>query len=407
VHIEGDPDVRATLAGLGEKIKASRPLHAGALERYLLIANDLAGMQLRSVLTPSLTVGAADLTLIATVSRAEGYVSLDNYGSQYLGPGQLSAGLAVNRLLGDDQMRFSGITTGNGELNYGQLAYSSVLNAEGLRVGASASQARTRAGHVLDPFDVRGRADTFIVSAGYPLWRTRNVSVLGRAVLDARNVDTDVLGVLVIEDRIRAARFGLTWFGFDRFGGANALDVELSQGLGGTEESDPLKSRAGADARSGRVAFDYERFQLIGASFGLTLGLAGQWTDAPLLAPEQFALGGRRFGRAYEPAELIGDRAWAVRLEPSYIGRASADWMRGYQLYAFYDAGEVYQEDAPAGTDASRSLASAGFGGRLNLGAIFAASLEAAWPLTRPVASYQVSGNGNDVRILGSVMARF
>ena len=83
-----------------------------------------------------------DLTLIATLKRAEGYLSLDNYGSKYLGPGQLNASVAANRLIGNDQLRFSGTTTGNNELNYGQIAYSNVLSAEGLRLLLSASQAR-------------------------------------------------------------------------------------------------------------------------------------------------------------------------------------------------------------------------------------------------------------------------
>lgn len=406
VHVEGDASVRAVLVELGERIKASRPLQGGVLERYLLIANDLAGMQLRSVLTPSQTVGAADLTLIASVKKVEGYVSLDNYGSKYLGPGQLNASVAANRLLGNDQLRFSGTTTGNGELGYGQLSYVNVLSAEGLRLLASVSQAKTRPGDVLEPFEVRGRADTYILSAGYPLWRTRNGSVLGRAVLDARNVDSDVLGVRVIEDRIRALRLGLTWLGLDRFDGSSAFDLEFTQGVGGTKEDDPLKSRAGAHGQSTKVVIDYERFQPFGSSYGLTIGFAGQWSDEPLLASEQYALGGRRFGRAYEPAELVGDRALAFRIEPAYIGRAGA-WLRVYQLYGFYDGGRVSDDSASAGTDRSRSLASAGFGTRLSLAGNIAATLEAAWPLTRPIASYAADGKGNDVRILASLTARF
>jgi hemolysin activation/secretion protein len=406
VRVEGDPGLAPTLAALGEKIKASRPLHASVLERYLLIANDLAGTQLRSVLTPSGTPGAADLTLIASVQRVEGYAAIDNYGSKYLGPGQFSAGAALNRLLGSDQLRVSGVSTGNGEMNYLQVAYSNVVGTEGLRLGASASRARTRPGFILEPFEVRGLADTFTLSASYPLWRTRNGSVLGRVLFDVRNADSDVLGVRVIEDRIRALRAGLTWTALDRLDGANTLDLELSRGVGGTEQDDPLKSRAGADARSSRFNLDYERYQPLGRGFGVAFGFTGQWSDAPLLSPEQFALGGRRFGRAYEPAELVGDHGWAVRIEPSYIGRG-AGWLSAYQVYAFYDGGEVRDNESAPSADARRSLASAGFGTRLDLGRHVSAALEAAWPLTRPVASYAASGEGDEVRILGSLSARF
>jgi len=409
VRIEGDPSVGQALAELGEKIKASRPLHASVLERYLLIANELPGVQLRSVLAPSQTLGAADLTLIATVKKDEGFVALDNYGSRYLGPGQLSAAIAANQLFGaNDQVRFTGVSTGHAELAYGQLAYSQVLNAEGLKLGAAVSQAQTKPGDVLEPFEVRGSADTATVSAGYPFLRTRNRSLLGRAVYDHRNVDTDILGTRVIKDKIRALRLGLTSLALDRLDGHNTLDVEYSAGLGGTRQDDLLKSRADADGKFSKIAFDYERFQRIGGSYGLTVGAGGQWAKEPLLSSEQFALGGRRFGRAYEPAELVGDRALALRVEPAYLGPGGGDWLKSYQLYGFYDLGKVWNlEGATPGTNYSRSLAAAGFGMRLVLDRNLTATLEAAWPLTKPVAGYQAGGNGKDARILGSMVVRF
>jgi hemolysin activation/secretion protein len=410
VRVEGDPAVSESLGDLGQKIRDSRPLHAKDLERYLLIANDLPGVQVRSVLTPSKTVGAADLTLVASVRQGEGFVALDNYGSRYLGPGQLSFGVSGNQLLGvDDQLRFIGVTTGNSELSYGQLSYSQVVSSEGLKLGASVSTAQTRPGDALEPFDVRGHAHTFSLSAGYPLWRTRNESLLGRAVFDVRNIDADILGTRVIEDRIRALRLGLTWFALDRLEGRNALDIEFSNGLGGTRQDDLLKSRAGADGKFRKTTFDYERFQPVGERWGLTLGAAGQWADEPLLSSEEFALGGRRFGRAYEPAELVGDRALAFRAEPAYIGRPGGDWLRSYQLFGFYDIGKVWfqDNDSAVGTRQGQSLASAGVGTRFTLGAHVSGTLEAAWPLTKPVASYQATSSGKNARILASMVVRF
>jgi hemolysin activation/secretion protein len=409
VRIEADPYVARTLAELGEKIKASRPLHADVLERYLLIANDLPGVRVRAVLAPSQTVGAADLALIATVKSADGFLSLDNYGSKYLGPGQLSVGAGINQLFGvNDQLRFAGVTTGNSELSYGQLSYSQVVSSEGLKLGASASIARTKPGDVLEPADVRGRADTITLSAGYPVLRTRNQSLLGRALFDYRNINTDILGTRLIEDKIRALRLGLTWLAVDRLDGNNAVDFELSAGLGGTKQSDLLKSRAGADGRFRKITFDYERFQRVGDSFGLTVGAGGQWTDQPLLSSEQFALGGRRFGRAYEPAELTGDRVLAFRAEPAYLGRTGSRWLGSYHLYGFYDVGKVWYNDAaPAANRPAQSLASAGFGTRVFSDDKITATLELAKPLTREIASYQADGKGRRARILGSVVVRF
>jgi hemolysin activation/secretion protein len=75
VHVEGDPRLAPVLGALGDKIKASRPLHAADLERYLLIANDLAGMQLRSVLTPSQSVARATRRSTTTARSTSARVS--------------------------------------------------------------------------------------------------------------------------------------------------------------------------------------------------------------------------------------------------------------------------------------------------------------------------------------------
>jgi len=408
VYIEGDPRLRAQLLEVAEKIQASRPLTAQALERYLLLANDLPGMHLRSVLSPSQTVGATDLTLIATVRDVEGFASIDNYGTRYLGPNQLTFGLTGNQWLGlNDQWRFIGAGTGNEQLAYAQLSYSQVLNVEGLTLGLSASQARTQPGDTLRAFDVRGYSDAMALTLSSPWLRTRNHSLLARVTYDQADIRSEILGARVSDDKIRALRTGLTWRRLDALDGQNNLDVDFSRGLGGTQGSDALKSRVGADGHFSKLTFDYARYQPLGGRWGLTAGLAGQWTaDTPLLSSEQFALGGRRYGRAYEAAELVGDRGLALRLEPRYAVPLGGSGLRAYHLFSFYDIGEVSKVgNQAASTPVSQSLASAGFGTRLFMAGPATAQFEAAWPLTKPVAS--LPDDGKAVRLLASLLIQF
>jgi len=408
VFIEGDARVSTQLAAMAEKIAATRPMRAEVLERYLLLANEFPGVQLRSVLSPSKTVGAADLTLIATVKTIEGFASVDNYGSRYIGPNQATLGFSANQLLGvNDQLRYIGVGTGNTQMAYHQLSYSQVLNEEGLKLGLTLSQARTQPGDSLRTSDILGRSEGMSLSLGYPLLRTRNQSLLARVVYDNTDIDSNVLGVRTSEDRIRAIRAGLSWQRLDRFDGQNTLDVDISQGVGGTTGGDTLKSQAGADGMFSKLVFDYSRFQPLSARWGLSIGVAGQWSgDTPLLSSEQFAIGGRRFGRAYDAAELVGNRGLALRLEPRYAGTSSLSWLQAYHLLGFYDIGEVTKAGVQsAGTPATQSLASAGLGARLFLAGNVTAQMEAAWPLTKTVTSDP--DNGKAVRLLASLMWRF
>ena len=395
------------MAWIGEKIRGWRPIQAGGLERYLLNANDFPGIDLRSVLTPSQERGAADLTLVATVKKLEGFASVDNYGSRYLGPGQIGLGVTGNQMLGvNDQWRFVSVGTGDDEMLYGQFAYSQILNSEGFKLSAAVSSGSTRPVDILKPFDIHGSAETAELSASYLLLRTRNNSVFARATYEHTDINTDVLGVRAVEDRIRVLRLGLTQHVLDRMDGYNALDVDFSRGLGGTSVDDPLKSRAGASGIFSKISFDYERSQFFRPTFDVTVGMGGQWTDTPLLSSEQFALGGRRFGRAYDPAELVGERALAFRIEPRHHGAGGTLGFSAYQLFAFYDIGQVWRVgDLAAGTPDSASLASTGFGTRLFLRQSVVAVLEMAWPLTKPLASSPDNGLGP--RLLASLSIRF
>lgn len=411
VKVQTGPGVGAgialKLAAIGEKIRDSRPLLADVLERYLLIANDFPGIELRSVLTPSQAPAAADLTLLATLKAVEGFAALDNHGSKYLGPGQASVGVTANQLLGvNDQWRLMAVDTGNSEMSYGQLSYSQVLTVEGLKFAATLSQARTQPGDILLPFNVRGRGDTTSLVLSTPWLRTRNNSVIARATYDHANISTEILGTRVIEDRLRVLRLGMSWRLLDRLDGQSVLDLEFSQGLGGTQASDLLKSRSGAKGVFNKLTFDYERVQHFSSSMSLALGLGGQWANTPLLSSEQYALGGRRFGRAYEPAELVGERALAVRIEPRYAAALDLPGVRSYQLFGFYDIGQVWKVGSPTpGQPVRQSLASAGVGSRFFLQKNLVASLEAVLPLTKPLASER--SQPRDFRLLGSLLLRF
>jgi hemolysin activation/secretion protein len=103
-----------------------------------------------------------------------------------------------------------------------------------------------------------------------------------------------------------------------------------------------------------------------------------------LLLSEQFSLGGSRFGRGYDPAELTGDDALAGTVELRYGHGVEWDILRSFQLYLFYDLGAVWNHGADSLLRRA-SLASAGGGVRLTLEQDFFVSLEIAKPLTLPL----------------------
>jgi len=85
----GDVDgtLKDTLADALRPITASKPLNVRTLERYLLLANDLAGVKVTAVLMPSKSTRGATV-LVAKVRRTpvSGGASVDNRSSDFTGP---------------------------------------------------------------------------------------------------------------------------------------------------------------------------------------------------------------------------------------------------------------------------------------------------------------------------------
>jgi hemolysin activation/secretion protein len=187
--------------------------------------------------------------------------------------------------------------------------------------------------------------------------------------------------------------------------GITQLYGEASQGLpilGASRADSALLSRSNGHADFTKLAVTATRQQALGGDWSALIGLAGQKASVPLLVSEQFPLGGARFGRAYDPAEIAGDDGIAGSLELRFGRSPQRRWLRSYQIYGFYDLGAVWNMGV---SDATRrqSLASAGGGFRLFLPHDVVATLEIARPLTRIVAAE----GDKPVRVLTSVSASF
>ena len=145
------------------------------------------------------------------------------------------------------------------------------------------------------------------------------------------------------------------------------------------------------------------RIQSLVDNTSLAISASGQVSDAPLVVPMQFGLGGSRFGRGYEPSELTGDEGIAASVEGRYDIPLFSDFFGHPQLYAFYDVGQIWNIDPLPGTFSSASLASAGGGIRFTVLGRIDIDFELAKPLTRNIAS---RGN-KSLRPLFTVSTRF
>jgi hemolysin activation/secretion protein len=412
VRIEGEGADSATVQRFAEKIKNAKPLNAKALERYLLLMEDLPGVEARAVLQPSdATPGASDVVITLTRSRFEGsQLSFDNRGSRFLGPWQGGATLAVNNVLGMDeqtQVRAIGSVFELDELQYGEIRHEQQIGSEGTRLALAASHVRTRPGSSLEVLDIEGQSRTYSMGVSHPFLRTRQSNLFGNLDATIRDVDVSLAGGKFYEDRVRTLSAGGSYDFLDDWAAINRLGLNVTKGFGiDTESSNGARSRANGRPSFWKANFDYSRLQPISGPWTANFSMAGQYSLDPLLASEEFAIGGPAFGSAYDPAEITGDSGLAARIELQYNDSLNEKWLSAYQLYTFYDIGRVWNRDIIAATEnATRSLSSVGVGSRFNLVDNLSGGVEVALPLTKTVSAF--GDDGDAPRFFMSLQYRY
>ena len=91
---------QALIRAYFQPVLVSKPLALGAIERALLLANDVPGLAVTGVLQPSANVqGASDLIVTIVETPYQGGLSADNRGTQFTGVWTLGGYVEANGLI--------------------------------------------------------------------------------------------------------------------------------------------------------------------------------------------------------------------------------------------------------------------------------------------------------------------
>lgn len=394
VVVQGEATDRlGLLRRMGEKIKASRPLRMADMERYVLLADDLPGVAVKTVLEASPdTPGASRLTLTLERTPFDGFLSLDNRGTRSIGPMQVTGVASV-----EDQLGLFERTTAQGivtpqirELRFFDVGQLVPVDAEGTTVEYGVRRSWSQPGDSVRPLDLDSLTTSGRVAVSHPFIRSRTETLRAGFSLTIRDSRTDALGDKLSQDRLRIVAANLSYDFADGWGGTNLLTAELSKGLdilNATQSGSATLTRSGGRSDFRKLLLSAQRNQPLGESLLLALSGEAQYSPDQLLSSEEYGLGGKQYGRAFDPSEITGDSGFAGRAELQYILPVQEDGLDYAVAYGFGDYGAVYNYEG--GTrHGRRSLASTGIGLRFGVFRRIDASVELAKPfISTPFAT--------------------
>ncbi len=435
VRVRGDAGPsEKVVAGYLEKLTAADVFNTNQAERYLLLADDLPGMDVRLSLRPAAGGAPGDLVGEIAVIRQRGTLDLNvqNLGSRAIGRfgGVLRGELYDLTGLGDRTTVALFSTLDFTEQQTVQVGHDFRVGSEGLRLGGQFTFSTVNPSVGLAGFEVESETYFASIFASYPLMRNRRSSLFADVGFDYVDQDVELNGFGLTRDRVRVAYARLTGDVTDqqsvlRAGGYSPYEpkfrlnygFELRHGLDVLSASPDCRPNLfgcllGGVVPPSRIEADpTPLLARINANVEyrpdplLTFSLAtqGQFTNDPLPAFEELAAGSFSIGRGYDPGAVLGDSGVLSSLEIRF-GSLAPGAVNGWALqpYLFNDVAFVWNEDPSRRPGNPDKLWSTGGGLRVVWGSGVQSDFTVAIPLERP----DLAPSKGDVRFLFSLTAR-
>ena len=395
-RFEGDTgDIPQVLTDYGKHIVSSRPLRTAALERFLLLANDVPGYTAKSVFDriEGAPRGATRLIIHLTHRFVSGSVTVDNRGSKAMGPWRADVGATLNNLLGQGEalnLRVF-VSSDTNELRYGSARISWPLGGNGTRVVMEGTYSDAHPGlALLSSIGFASSGATARIGVEHPLIRSRAENLQIDFFAAGQWLKSNLMASPNSRDHIYTLSAGGTYWRYDDEGMAT-LAVHLSQGLDvfdATTTSSLLRSRYAGSGAYTALNLNASRIEELGGGFEGVLSASGQLASRALLASQECGYGGGVFGRGFDDSEMVGDVCVLGSTELRYnadVGNTLP--LETLQFYGFADTGFADRRGTLLPGERRNDMAySAGLGLRWRFNENLSGWVEYAQPLSRDVA---------------------
>jgi hemolysin activation/secretion protein len=360
----------AVQAILDSQLYFDRPLKRHDLERALLLADDLPGTRIGSVIYPGTEVGTARLrSVMSDEPLLSGNVDIDNFNNRQLGQERLGATLYLNSPGGVGDQVVTRLVTSGARSNYAYLTYLRPIGSSGARIGASVDHYRYDATALYDGGNINGWASDLRLYATYPLIRSRYTNLNLRTDLSQfrivdRNPDNPAyapptpnpfaheerrISLLQMslggDETHDALPNGTTFFEATLTGGQ--VDIRGDANYQSFDASGTPFYTSGPQTQGSFARFNYrlQRLQHLHGDWSAYASLTGQLASGNLDASQRFYLGGATSLAGYPVGEASGDQGNEAWIELRHD--AAPPWGGSLQAGLFYRQGWLERFKSP------------------------------------------------------------
>ena len=321
--------------------KIGQPLNADALDRALLLADDLPGVTVAGSLREGAKERETDVDLkLGDEPLATGDVGLDNTGARSTGNDRLTANLNLNSPFKQGDLIAANVIHTQGS-DYIRLDGNVPLGSNGWRTGINTSHlSYNLVAPEFSALNASGTSDTIGVESTFPLIRSRLKNLNLNVNIDNKTFNNLSSGATTTHYKVDALTLGFDGNFFDTLwgGGVNSANLTLVDGnlnLNGSPNQTADASTTQAAGHYDKLRYAASRQQVITETVSLYGVLSGQLASKNLDSSEKFYLGGATGVRAYPANEGGGSEGQLLNLE------LRLRLPNSFNFTEFYDYGHV------------------------------------------------------------------
>ncbi len=319
-------------------------LNLNALDRAVLIADELPGAAVTQSLQPGTKDGETDSLL--NIDNEPSYLamlSIDNYGSHSTGPVRYQANASFLSPLGLGDRIDLGLLHSNGT-DYGRLSFNRPIGYSGLRMGINASALKydVIAGAALS-LNPEGTAETLQIEGSYPVYRSRAFDLSLASSLERKHFRNKAQEAVESNYFVDVFNMGssLNHKNTLFLAGETAASIDLDIGYADYGDSpssfQTSKIEQDTQGRFNRLRWSINNTQFFTETISSVLKFNGQLSDSNLDSSQKFYLGGASGVRAYPTSEGSGSEGYLFSAELHKELTAS------FTATGFYDYGFARQ----------------------------------------------------------------
>ncbi len=401
VRVTGDAGpVKARIDDYASKLRGMKPFNLAVAQRYLLLASDLPGIRLRTIVRPSKAGGRGAVDIEMNVARDAVAVvaNIQNYNSRATGRFGALARVDFNSLTeaGERTSIVFYHTVPDNEQFVGQILEELRIGGDGLLARGSVAYGETRPGADIEALNIRSISTVASLELAYPLIRLRRETLNIAAGFEGISQKSQIRGGggRFLEDDLRIAyirgEYEVRPFIGTRqavFGGELTLRKGVSI-LGASDQGSFLLSRADGKPDAFVARASVRALVPLADIFTFFGRIEAQVSPDALLSYEEIPIGTLTIGRGYDPAAVSGDSGIAgsfeARLGPFDLGSKIA-----LAPYGYFDVANVSNKNN-LGFDGT--VSSVGGGAQLRYGRGVLLDVGYAKPLDRIAAGFRKPG---------------